>query len=82
MLAISLSYNILRDRLWFKAIFRELRLLAVGLVAAAAILIAQGALTDIFSIVVFVVVLLIAWFYKPNPVFVMLGAGLLGFFLG
>ncbi|PKN74799.1 MAG: chromate transporter [Candidatus Cloacimonetes bacterium HGW-Cloacimonetes-2] len=82
MLAISLSYNILRDRLWFKAIFRELRLLAVGLVAAAAILIAQGALTDIFSIVVFVVVLLIAWFYKPNPVLVMLGAGLLGFFLG
>ncbi|HOH47021.1 MAG TPA: chromate transporter, partial [Candidatus Cloacimonadota bacterium] len=72
----------LKDRTWFKAIFKELRLLAIGLIAAAAIMIAQGAMTDLFSFLIFFVVLMIYWRFKTNPVLLMLGAGVAGFFFG
>lgn len=82
MLGISISYAKLKDRTWFKAIFKELRLLAIGLIAAAAIMIAQGAMTDLFSFLIFFVVLMIYWRFKTNPVLLMLGAGVAGFFFG
>jgi chromate transporter len=82
MLGISISFIKLKDKEWFKAIFKQLRFLAIGLIAAAAIMIAQGAIGSLFSYLVFFVVLIINWRYKTNPVLLMLGAGLAGFFFG
>lgn len=82
MLIITISYLKLKHKPWFSAIFKRLRLLAIGLIAAAGILIGQGALVDWFAYGVFTLAMLISWRYKPNPVLLMLGAGLLGYFLG
>lgn len=82
MFGISLSFVRLKDKEWFKAIFKQLRFLAIGLIAAAAIMIGQGSMTDLFSYLIFFAVLIINWRYRTNPVLLMLAAGLLGFFFG
>lgn len=82
MLIITISYLKLKHKPWFSAIFKRLRILAIGLIAAAGILIGQGALVDWFSILVFALAFIVSWRYKPNPVLLMLGAGVLGYFLG
>ena len=82
MLIITISYMKLKHKPWFNAIFKRLRILAIGLIAAAGILIGQGSLVDYFSIGVFILALIVSWRYKPNPMLLMLGAGIIGYFLG
>jgi len=82
MLIITLTYLKLRNKPWFKSIFKYLRILTIGLISAAGILIGKGAFVDVFSVLIFALVFLVSWRYKVNPVVLMLGAGLVGFFFG
>jgi len=82
MLVITLSYVKLRRLPWFKNIFQKLRWLTLGLIGAAAILIGKGAFPDLFSVGVFVVCLLVYWRFKPNPVYILLGAAMVGMAFG
>jgi len=82
MLLLTVTYMKLSGKPWFKGIFRNLRILTIGLVAAAGILIGRGAFVDVFSVLVFLLAFIVSWRYKVNPVLMMLGAGVLGYFLG
>jgi chromate transporter len=82
MLAITLTYLRLRKLTWFKNIFLKLRWVTLGLIGAAMILIARGAFPDWFSVIVFVVCLAIYWRFKPNPIYLMLGAAAVGMVFG
>lgn len=82
MLLITLTYLRLRRLPWFKNIFQKLRWLTLGLIGAAAVLIGQNALLDWFSVAVFVISLAIYWRFTFNPVYLMLGAALVGIVLG
>ncbi|MFO8144595.1 MAG: chromate transporter [Candidatus Syntrophosphaera sp.] len=82
MLIITLSYVKLRRLAWFQNILRKLRWLALGLIGAAVILVGEGALTDRFSIAIFVISLAIYWRFRPNPVYLLLGSALVGMLLG
>lgn len=82
MLVLTLTYLKLRKRPWFQNIFKNLRLLSLGLIGAALILIGKGAFPDLWSVGVFVICLLVSWRWKTNPVYVLLGAALLGMVMG
>ena len=82
MLILTLTYLKLRKRPWFQNIFKNLRLLSLGLIAAAMIMIGRGAFTDWFSVGIFVICSLIVWRWKTNPVYVLVLAALLGMGLG
>ncbi|MBW6514808.1 MAG: chromate transporter [Candidatus Syntrophosphaera sp.] len=82
MLAITLSYVKLRRQPWFQNVLKKLRWLSLGLIGAAAILIGEGAFTDRFSVGVFVICLIIYWRFKPNPIYLLLGAAAVGMILG
>ncbi|MBM4403198.1 MAG: chromate transporter [Candidatus Cloacimonetes bacterium] len=82
MLLITLSYVKLRHKPWFNRIFYRLRPLAIGLIAAAAIMAGRDAIRDWFSVGIFAVALLLTWKWKINPFLLLIGAGIVGFFLG
>ncbi len=82
MLIITLTYIKLKKQPWFQDIFKRLRLVTLGLIGAALVLIAGGAFPDLISVAIFVAALGIYWFLKPNPLYVMLGAALLGMLIG
>ncbi len=82
MLVITLTYLKLREQPWFKNIFQKLRWVTLGLIGAALVLIAKGAFTDWFTVLVFVVSLAIYWRFKPNPIYLMLGAAAFGMVFG
>ncbi len=82
MLAITLTYLKLRRQPWFKNIFQKLRWVTLGLIGAALILIAQGAFTDWFTVLVFALSLGVYWKFKPNPIYLMLGAAAFGLVFG
>ena len=82
MLILTLTYLKLRKRPWFQNIFKNLRLLSLGLIAAAMIMIGRGAFTDWFSVGIFGICFLIVWRWKINPVYVLVLAALLGMGLG
>ncbi|HNU54933.1 MAG TPA: chromate transporter [Candidatus Syntrophosphaera sp.] len=82
MLVITLTYLKLREQPWFKNIFQKLRWLTLGLIGAAMVLIAKGAFTDWFTVLVFVISLAIYWKFKTNPIYLMLGAAVFGMVFG
>lgn len=82
MLIITLTYLKLRKLAWFQNIFQKLRWLALGLIGSAVILIGESALTDRFSIGIFVLSLAIYWRFRPNPVYLLLGSAAVGMLLG
>ncbi|HNT52057.1 MAG TPA: chromate transporter [Candidatus Syntrophosphaera sp.] len=82
MLVITLSYLRLRRLAWFQNIFAKLRWLSLGLIGAAMILISRGAFTDWFSVAVFVVCLAVYWRWRSNPLYILLGAAVVGIILG
>jgi chromate transporter len=82
MLAITLTYLKLRRQPWFKNIFQKLRWLTLGLIGAAMVIIAQGAFTDWFSVLVFALSLAVYWRFRPNPIYLMLGAAVFGIAFG
>jgi len=82
MLILTLTYLKLRNRRWFQNIFKNLRLLGIGLIGAALIMIGRGAFPDLFSVGIFLICLLVIWRWKTNPVYVLMGAALLGMLLG
>lgn len=82
MLVITLTYLKLREQPWFKNIFQKLRWLTLGLIGAAMVLIAKGAFTDWFTVLVFVISLVIYWKFKTNPIYLMLGAAVFGMVFG
>lgn len=82
MLLITLTYIRLKKQAWFQGIFKQLRLVTLGLIAAALVLIAQGSFPDLITVGIFAVSLGIYWFLKPNPLYVMLGAAVVGILIG
>ncbi|HPH60918.1 MAG TPA: chromate transporter [Candidatus Syntrophosphaera sp.] len=82
MLLITLTYLKLRRQPWFKNIFQKLRWVTLGLIGAAMILIARSAITDWFTVLVFVISLAIYWRLRPNPIYLMLGAAAFGMVFG
>ena len=82
MLAITLTYLRLRKQAWFKNVMQKLRWLTLGLIGAAVILIGKGAFPDWFSVAVFAICLVVYIRFKPNPIYLMLGAALVGMVLG
>lgn len=81
MLILTLTYLKLRRRPWFQNIFKNLRLLGLGLIGAALIMIGKGAFPDLFSVGIFVICLLVLWRWKTNPIYVLMGAAVLGMLL-
>lgn len=82
MMIITISYLKLRSRPWFAEIFKNLRLLSLGLIGAAMIMIGKGAFPDVFSVIVFVLAFTIIWRWKTNPIWVLLGAAAVGMVFG
>lgn len=82
MLLITLTYIRLKKLPWFQSIFRQLRLVTLGLIAAALVLIARGSFPDLMTVGIFAAALGVYWFLKPNPLYVMLGAAVVGILLG
>lgn len=82
MLAITLTYIKLSKLPWFQNIFQKLRFVTLGLIAAAMILIGKTAFPDFFSIIIFVAALFVSWRWKTNPIYILLGAAVIGMILG
>ncbi len=82
MLLVTLSYLKLKKQPWFKNIFRNLRLLSVGLIAAALIMVFGDAMRDWFSVIVFVGSLIAGWRFKTNPFYLLIGAAVVGMLFG
>ncbi len=82
MLLITLTYLKLKRLPWFQNIFQKLRWLTLGLIGAALILIGKGAFPDLFSVAVFAVALVAYWRFRPNPIYLLLGAAAVGMVLG
>lgn len=82
MMILTHTYIKLQQKEWFKNLFKSLRLLSVGLIAAAMILIGKSAFPDLFSVGVFVACFLIIWRWKVNPIYMLLGVAVFGMVFG
>lgn len=82
MTLLTVSYLRLKQLAWFRNVFAKLRLLSLGLIAAALILIAGSAFTDLFTVIVFAVSLLAMARFKLNPFVLLLLAGAAGVIFG
>ncbi|MDY0152228.1 MAG: chromate transporter [Candidatus Cloacimonas sp.] len=82
MLLVTVSYLKLKNQPWFKNIFGKLRLLSLGLIAAALIMVFGDAVQDIFSIIVFLLCLVATWRFKLNPFTMLIAAAIFGMVLG
>ncbi|NLK50413.1 MAG: chromate transporter [Candidatus Cloacimonetes bacterium] len=82
MAIITVSYIKLSSQAWFKDIFKNLRLLSLGLIGAAMIMIGKDAFPDFFSVVIFLLAFLILWRWKVNPIYLLLGTAAVGMVLG
>ena len=61
--------------------FLGLRPATVGLVAAAAILVAEGAFIDYKSLIIFAAAFILSYKYKTDPILMTIGAAILGILL-
>lgn len=82
MLIVTITYLRLKNQPWFKNVFTKLRLLSLGLIAAALIMVFSSAVADQFSIIVFAISLFITWRYKLNPFYLLIIAALVGILIG
>ncbi|MCB5259039.1 MAG: chromate transporter [Candidatus Cloacimonetes bacterium] len=82
MFTITVSYLKLKKLPWFQQIFKRLRLLSVGLIAAALIMIMGNAVQDWFSVVVFGACFLATWRFRLNPFTMLMVAAVFGMVFG
>lgn len=82
MLAITISYLKLKKLAWFQQIFKRLRLLSVGLIAAALIMIIENAVEDWYAVGIFIVSFLATWQLKLNPFTMLILAAVFGMIFG
>jgi len=82
MTVLTVSYLKLKQLPWFRNVFAKLRLLSLGLIAAALVLIAGSAFSDLFTVIVFAVSLLAMVRFKLNPFVLLLLAGAAGVIFG
>ena len=59
-----------------------MRLLSLGLIAAALIMVLGDAFRDLFSILVFAGSFLVSWRFKLNPFYLLMGAAVIGVIFG
>lgn len=82
MLLITVSYLKLKKLPWFQQVFKRLRLLSVGLIAAALIMIMGNAVKDWYSVGIFVTSFLLTWRFKLNPFTMLIAAAVFGMLFG
>jgi len=82
MLLITISYLKLKQLPWFQMIFKRLRLLSLGLIAAALIMVLGHAVKDIFAVIVFVLCFLATWRFKLNPFTMLIISAFVGILFG
>ena len=82
MLLITISYMKLKHQAWFKNIFGRLRLLSIGLIAAAFIMVLGNAVQSVFAVIVFAISFLVTWKLKLNPFTMLILAAIAGMLLG
>ncbi len=82
MLIVTITYLKLKKQAWFRNVFSKLRLLSVGLIAAALIMVFGDAMRDWFSAIVFAACLLAGWRFKLNPFYMLIAAAIVGMLFG
>ncbi len=82
MMIITISYLKLRKLGWFIQIFKRLRLLSVGLIGAALIMIMGNAVKDLYSVGIFLACFLLTWRFKLNPFTMLIAAAIFGMIFG
>ena len=81
MLIITRFFFKFQNNPYVENAFLGLRPTTIGLVAAAAILVAEGAFIDIKSLILFAIAFLLSYKYKMDPILMTIGAGVAGFIL-
>ncbi|MCR1898885.1 chromate transporter [Irregularibacter muris] len=81
MLIITRFFFKFQNNPYVENAFLGLRPTTIGLVAAAAILVAEGAFIDIKSLILFAIAFLLSYKYKIDPILMTIGAGVAGFIL-
>ena len=82
MLIVTISYLRLKGQPWFRNVFNKLRLLSLGLIAAALIMVFGDAVRDLFSVIVFILCLGATWRFKLNPFYLLIIVAVVGMLLG
>ncbi|MCB5233747.1 MAG: chromate transporter [Candidatus Cloacimonetes bacterium] len=82
MALITVTYMKLRKLEWFKRIFKRLRLLSVGLIGAALIMILPKAVESTFALGVFIVSFFATWRWKVSPFTLLIFAAIFGAIFG
>lgn len=81
MLIITRFFFKFQNNKYVENAFLGLRPATIGLVAAAAILVAKGSFIDYKSILIFIAAFFLSYKYKLDPILMTIGAGILGFLL-
>lgn len=81
MLIITRFFFKFQNNKYVESAFLGLRPATIGLVAAAAILVAKGAFIDIKSLLIFGVAFLLSYKYKMDPILMTIGSGIIGLLL-
>lgn len=82
MAIITITYIKLKNLPWFKNLFKRLRLLSVGLIGAALIMILPKAVESYFAIGVFTASILATWKLKISPFTLLIAAAIFGAIFG
>ncbi|MFW5628786.1 MAG: chromate transporter [Candidatus Cloacimonadaceae bacterium] len=82
MALITITYVKLKELEWFKRIFKRLRLLSVGLIGAALIMILPKAVESTFALGVFIVSFFATWRWKISPFTLLIVAAIFGAIFG
>lgn len=82
MVVLTKTYLTLQNKLWFQHIFKDLRLLSIGLIAAAMVLIGKSSFPDLFSVIVFIIAFYAGWRWKISPIYMLIGAAIVGMIFG
>ncbi|MDI3504392.1 MAG: chromate transporter [Candidatus Cloacimonadota bacterium] len=82
MLTITISYLKLKKLPWFQQIFKRLKLLSVGLIAAALIMIIDHAVENWYALGIFTACFLATWKFKLNPFTMLIMAAIFGMICG
>lgn len=82
MSLITISYMKLKKLSWFQHIFKRLRLLSVGLIAAALIMILPKAVESWYALGIFFVSFLATWKLKLSPFTLLIIAAIFGIIFG
>nr|MDK2850185.1 chromate transporter [Candidatus Cloacimonadota bacterium] len=82
MMIITISYLKLKNLPCFQQIFKRLRLVSVGLIAAALIMVLGNAVQSLFAVVVFLVSFIATWKFKLNPFTLLIAVAIFGAIFG